>query len=248
MILRLRSGETTVRRDDHHLQIGIDPPRVVVVPDTPATRRAAYELEKGRGLTSADLVVPEVGALVHKLDVAGLLATVTTPLPVRLIGPADLVAGIQALATVAPEGQAAPVVTLLMSAGPLRRDLVDDHVRDGSAHLVLAGGPDGWTVGPYVVPGVTACLRCVDAEFGTRDPRRALVVEQYARRTTGDAEPVGRALALAYVVRDLRMIARGERPTTWSAMVRIGGSGTLEPRHVRRHPACGCAWDLALAP
>lgn len=245
MILRLRSGETTVRRDDHHLQIGIDPPQVVVVPDNDATRRAAYELEKGRGLTQADLSVPAVAALVAKLEAAGLLAPAPTPLPARLVGPADLVAEVQALA---PLDQDAAVVTVLMSAGPLRRELVDDYLRDGAAHLVVAGGPDGWTVGPYVVPGITACLRCADAELGLRDPRRALVVEQYACRTTGDGDPVGRALAIGYTVRELRMIAQGERPTAWSSIVRFGSSGDLTPRRVRRHPACGCAWDIALTP
>lgn len=245
MTLHLRAGETTVRRDDHHLQIGIDPPAVVVVPDDPATRRAAYELERGRGLTEADLSEPAVAALVHKLEAVGLLATAPAPLPARLVGPADLVAGLQALTPLEPDD---PVVTVLMSAGPLHRELVDEHIRDGSPHLVVAGGPDGWTVGPYVVPGVTACLRCADAELGLRDPRRALVVEQYARRTTGDGDPVGRALAIAYTARELRMIARGERPTTWSSIVRISRSGQLEPQPIRRHPACGCAWDIALGP
>ncbi|BBH16460.1 hypothetical protein Back2_07470 [Nocardioides baekrokdamisoli] len=245
MILRLRSGETTVRRDDHHLQIGIDPPRVVIWPDSPVTRRAAYELEKGRGLTDADLSVPAVAALVRKLDAAGLLATGAAPLPARLVGPADLVDEVGSLAVLDP-GHA--VVTVVMATGPMRRDLVDDLIRDGSAHLVLSGGPDGWTVGPYVIPGVTACLRCADAEVGVRDPRRALVVEQYAGRTSGDGDPVGRALAVAYLVRELRMIARGERPTTWSSVVKIGTSGPLSPHHIRRHPACGCAWDIALVP
>lgn len=242
-MLRLRSGETTVRRDDHHLQIGIDPPRAVVIPDNVATRRAAYELEQGRGLTEADLSVPAVAALVAKLEAAGLLATTLTPLPARLNGPADLVAEVQALT---PLDQDAAVVTVLISAGPLRREVVDEYLRDGTAHLVVAGGPDGWTVGPYVVPGVTACLRCADAELGLRDPRRALVVEQYARGTAGDGDPVGRALAIAYTIRELRMIARGERPTTWSSIVQFGASGDLTPRRVRRHPACGCAWDIAL--
>lgn len=243
MILRLRPGETAVRRDDHHLQIGIDPPRAVVVPDNPATRRAAYELERGRGITDSDLTDASIAELVRKLDTAGLLAAPPPVLPVNVVGPPDLVKDLHALA---PVDATRPVVTVLLSAGPLPRDLVDDHIRNGTIHLIVAGGPDGWTIGPYVVPGVTACLRCVDAELGQRDPRRALVVEQYARRTTGDGDPVGRALALAYTARELRTIAAGGRPTTWSAVVAVGGTTTLAPQRVRRHPACGCAWDIAL--
>ena len=243
-MLRLRLGETTVRRDDDHLQIGIDPPHAVIVPDTPAIRRATYELEVGRGLSEADLSIPAVAALVRKLDRAGLLAAAPTPLPVRLLGAPELVSSFEALAPIDSES---PLLSVLLSTGPLRRELVDDHVRSGSPHLIVAGGPDGWTIGPYVIPGVTACLRCADAELGVRDPRRALVIEQYATRTCGDGDPVGRALALGYAVREIRMVARGERPTTWSSTVRIGVSGALEPHRVRRHPACGCAWDIAVA-
>lgn len=243
MTIRLRPGEAAVRRDDRHLQVGIEPPSLVVVPDTPEVRRAAAELDTGRGLTTADLADPGVATFVRRLDAAGLLAAEPSPLPARVLGPADLVNGFVRLA---PIDHDAPVVTVLLSAGPLRRELVDSHLRDGSAHLVVQGGPSGWTVGPYVVPGITACLRCVDADLGRLDPRRALVVEQYARRTQGDGDPVGRALALAYAVREVRMLARGDRPTTWSAVVQIGHQGTLEPHTVRRHPACGCAWDIAM--
>ena len=245
MHLRLRPGETAVRRDDHYLQIGIDPPTAVVVPDTAVVRRAAYELEFGRGLTRADLATPAVASLALKLERAGLLAAKPVPLPVRVHGPEDLISAFTALT---PVDARESVVTVLLAAGPLQRDLVDHPLRTGTPHLIVAGGPDGWTVGPYVVPGVTACLRCVDARHSTRDPRRGLVLEQYARRTSGNEDPVGRSLALAYAVREVRMLARGERPTTWSSIVRIGPVGSLEPQHVRRHPACGCAWDISLAP
>lgn len=243
MIFRLRPGETAVRRDDHHLQIGIDAPSAVVVPDTADVRRAAYELEHGRGVTQTDMASPAVASLVMKLERAGLLRDHPAPLAARLLGPAELVSEFRALA---PVQDSTPMLSVVMSAGPLRRDRVDDLIRDGQPHLVLSGGPDGWTVGPYVLPGVTACLRCSDADKALGDPRRGLVVDQYASRTQGDEDPVTRSLAVAYAVREVRMIVRGERPTTWSSTVRIAASGTLEPQRVRRHPACGCAWDIAL--
>jgi hypothetical protein len=244
MALRLRPGETAVRRDDHHLQIGIDPPRRVIVADTPTARRAAYELEHGRGLGHDDLRDPDVAALVRALDAADLLATSPGPLPARVLGPPDLARELHALETFDEQD---PVVTVLLSNGPVRRDLLDGFVRDGTPHLIVAGGPMGWSVGPFVIPGVTACLRCADAAHGPSDPRRGLVIEQYARGTQGDGDRVGRALALAYAVREVRTLAAGARPTTWGAEVGMDGAAALVPRPIRRHPECGCAWGIALA-
>ena len=73
----------------------------------------------------------------------------------------------------------------------------NSHLREGRAHLPLAAGPRGWTIGPFVVPGASACLRCVDAHRGEHDPRRALVVDQLAGLPSAPDDPVLAALALA---------------------------------------------------
>jgi hypothetical protein len=135
-------------------------------------------------------------------------------------------------------------VALVWSEGDPPRARLDDWMRSGTPHLVVREGPGGPLLGPYVVPGVTACLRCVDAHLGEQDPRRALVVEQVA--TTPplrpfEPDPALRALAVAWTVRDLVAAAEGGVPATWSATVALG----LLPPTVtayRRHLHCGCAW------
>jgi len=250
----LRPGVGLARRDADHLQVGLDRPRAAVLPDTRSVRLLLVELAHGSPLSTLDAVTaPALAELVRvglvvaaddevarparraafrvHLDVPPSLL----PAALRLVGEAGL--------GLARDGAGA-AVSLVWSEGELARDRLDGWVRAGTAHLVVRETPDGPVLGPYVVPGATACLRCVDAHAGEADPRRALVVEQLA--TDGPLRPAApdpaeRALALAWAVRDLVTAAEGGVPATWSATVALG---TLPPdvTAYHRHLHCGCAW------
>jgi bacteriocin biosynthesis cyclodehydratase domain-containing protein len=149
-------------------------------------------------------------------------------------------------------GTGRDVVLLISSADP-DRSLVDDWVRADLPHVFLTATEGVLRVGPFVVPGRTACLRCIDAHHTEHDPRRALVLQQYAEATQprdGLPEPVPADLldiAVGYVVRDLVNWIDGHRPATWSATVRIDGRLELARTPWPRHPGCGCSWSQALA-
>ena len=106
-------------------------------------------------------------------------------------------------------------------------------------------------MGPFVVPGATACLRCVDCHHGDTDPRRGLVVDQVA--SSQPLVPVGpdpslRAVALSIAVADVVSFVEGEVPGTWSSTIRVTKQLDLAPTRWLRHAGCGCAWDaLAVA-
>jgi hypothetical protein len=102
-----------------------------------------------------------------------------------------------------------------------------------------------------VVPGSTACLRCVDAHHTDADPAWPLLVRQHhdaAARDRADGvpeplDPLLAELAVAWLVRDLATYADGRRPSTWSATVTLHAHlERVETRAWLRHPACGCAW------
>ncbi|GHJ59715.1 hypothetical protein NOK12_22330 [Nocardioides sp. OK12] len=142
-----------------------------------------------------------------------------------------------------------PTLVLLVGHEP-DREVVDELVRQQVPHLLVTARLEHYLVGPFVVPGRTACLRCLDAHAAERDPRRAVVLAQHARRAGGPAEPSDpalRALATAWAVRDVVRHLDGERPSTWSATTTLGPD--LAPDHVAllRHPHCGCAWDVLAA-
>ena len=100
-------------------------------------------------------------------------------------------------------------------------------MRADRPHLLVALVDGIVRVGPFVVPGRTACLRCIDAHHTERDPRRSLVLHQYAASRApriGVPDPVPHDLldlALVWAVRDLVAWIDGRRPRCWSATVRV---------------------------
>lgn len=265
----LRPGVLVVRRDDGHLQVGVDPPRRVVLREAPDVRRVLASLVRGEppapggatarvvaALTAADLLVdlpaprprgssPATGAAWarHGDDAARRLAA-RAAATVSLDAPRDvadhlapLLAGSGLRVTGAGQGD----VHLAVSHGTLARDRLDPCLRAGVPHLPVAGHEGAYVVGPFVLPGVTGCLRCDDARRAEADPRRAVVLEQLARAAPPAGDPVLLALALAWAVRDLLAWLEGDRPSTWGAAYSLG-AGDPVGTPVPRHPHCGCSW------
>jgi hypothetical protein len=249
--MQLRPGLHVVRRDDHHLQVGVDPPWRLVVPDQPDVRRLLADLAADRptspetpaahralrSLLAADMLVDPAAVA------AALRARSSAGVSVEASGPSAVDATRLLRAAGCPLASPDDAsVALVLTDGEPRRDVVDAHVRHSRPHLLVAATPYGYTLGPFVVPGVTACLRCVDAHRGTHDPRRAVVVEQLAGRDAGLRDPVLAAVATAWAVRDVVSFVDGGQPSTWSATVELG-PGLQPTRHEwLRHPHCGCSW------
>jgi hypothetical protein len=268
----LRPGARVTRRGDGLLQLGLDQPRRVVTADCPDVRRALSCLEAGR---QPDLGVVVVARLCRDLLVADLLVDGDLLLAdlaqapvhaaygldagavlerrarhgITVLGPPALVAQGEALL---PDNLGRdPLVTLVIGEGILPREQVDDLVRVGQAHLVLQRVEERVEVGPFVAPGLTACLRCVDGHRAEADPRRSLVLEQYAGpRGNGLPETVDAAVhacALAWAVRDCLTYVDGYEPATWSRTITFGPGMARVERDWLRHPHCGCTWADAHA-
>jgi bacteriocin biosynthesis cyclodehydratase domain-containing protein len=148
-------------------------------------------------------------------------------------------------------GRETQLVGLVVAVGEPSRELVDPWVRDGVPHLVLRLVEGHAVVGPFVEPGRTACLRCLDAHHTDVDPAWPLLVTQYASavaRVRDDTvpepvDPLLAAIAAAWGARELVSHVEGRRPATASATVRLDPHLTaLESQGWPRHPACGCSW------
>jgi len=146
---------------------------------------------------------------------------------------------------------AGPVAAVLVVVGEPARELVDGWVRDEVPHVLLRLTEGRVLLGPFVVPGATACLRCLDAHHADVDPAWPLLVQQYAAATThgrADAlpEPVDSllaTLAAAWTARDLVSHLEGHSPSTASTTLVLDARlGSLEAQTWARHPACGCSW------
>lgn len=267
--LVLRPGTPVLARSPGIVQVGLDRP-VVRTADEPGVRELLAGLARPRGLPEDAAAEP---VLVGRLRDAGLLLVVpdtevgTAEQVLRAqFGPDALRRrAVRARAAVAldvpPEvgplldplldraglrRTDAAAVRLVVSTGPVDRELLDPLVRDSVPHLVVSGAASGRRVGPFVEPGRTACLRCVDAHEALADVRRPLLLAQAARaaRTRPPPlDPVLDTLALAWAVRDLCRYLEGDTPSTWSATYDLGPADAPAATSWGRHPDCGCAWD-----
>ncbi len=266
----LRPGHPVLRRDPDTLQVGLVPPRSVRLPDRPAVRDLLSALVARRDPGPLD---PEAEVALSALMAAGLVLdraydagpppdepdlalfgtdaarrrAVRGAVPVGVRG--DALAGLDALlgsAGLVRDDERA-VVWLVVSAGVTSRDALDPLMRAGTPHLVVEGVGGARRLGPFVEPGRTACLRCVDAHEAATDPRLPFLLDQAAASAAAyppPVDPVLDRLAAAWAVRDLTRYAEGDQPSTWSATVTVGATDAPALTRWRRHPQCGCAWDV----
>ena len=308
----LRPGTHVLRRDDHELQVGLDPQRAVILPDRPDVRdclerlgRAAEIAEyDGRAtgeyaacstlglLTGNDLVLdanvllplmpardpegerpsrrPASRQPVSRVEVAALARSAGDETGARLgsrtrtratvvsfgngpgAGLAEELPGLLLEAGLRVNRTGGHDVIALVGVGEPHRELADPWMRAGTPHVVVRATEGSMTVGPFVVPGETACLRCIDAHHTDADPSWPLLVAQYAsltsrERADGVPEPVDgmvALVALAWAARDLTSYAEGRRPSTWSQTIRFDAHlSSVEARSWLRHPECGCCWQ-----
>ena len=140
---------------------------------------------------------------------------------------------------------------LVILADTHRRELPEILRRGGVPHLVAAASEAIGVVGPLVLPGRTACLRCLDLTRAERDPAWPLILAQLSR---GGADPPACDTVLAAAVATqaaAQALAFVDRPASPSAVT----NGTLElvlpdwqwrRRTWAQHDRCGCGRQSAL--
>lgn len=243
---QLAAATRIVKREDGCLQVGIRPEATVCIRDTPAARRALDDIARGE---RCDRQHPD---LLAALSQAGLFTTPRPPgrYPVRILGSldGDLAA---ALRWSGLEANAQARLALVLSLGELDRRVLDPLIRSDVPHLIVRALDGVIVLGPFVVPGETACLRCLDTYSADEDPCYLTTLDRYVRACAQPREdgcldivnPGDAALALAWATRDLREYATGGIPTTWSTTIVIGDpSAPLNAVTWKPHPDCGCHW------
>lgn len=247
--VRLRPGIRVCERGDGAVQLGLHPGHRLVLADDPTSRGALALLASGVEPARLD---PE---LLHRLMAARLLTDPGTRRSsarerVAVVATDEVRAPLVRLlseAGIRESARTTPAVTIVVTIGAEpRREEIDALVQADRPHLVLTAVAGRLRIGPFVVPGLTACLRCLDAHLTDRDARHPLVVEQHLVPDPADRpSPGDLQLALAWAARDVARMLDGDRPTTWSATVDLEPTGPVTSSW-RRHPGCGCAWGDAL--
>ena len=147
------------------------------------------------------------------------------------------------------DGRPRREVHVVCGVGEPPRTRLDQRVSDGVTHLLLRFVEGRALVGPLVVPGATACLRCLDLHRTDVDPAWPLLVEQYSRftrqdRPDGVPEPVDAALAhvaMGWATRELTAHLCGGVPLTRSRVLTLSSDLTeVAVQEYPQRPDCGC--------
>jgi bacteriocin biosynthesis cyclodehydratase domain-containing protein len=137
--------------------------------------------------------------------------------------------------------------SLIVMAGDAEpsRTRADGALHTGLPHLWAAVRDCVGLVGPFVVPGETACLRCADEARADLDPAWPTLVDAVTRtRPVVDAidAPLA-AVVAALAVHEVAVWASGLGPQTMGAVVEVPyGFGPIQRVGVDQHPRCGCGW------
>lgn len=151
---------------------------------TLARRRAAYIHIRGIGRIAATIASILVTAGVG--DVAGGIDPEPEPPPPDSKPPAQTAIArtpprpSRKTGAGPPRGQALPDLTVLV--GQPDPELSAALMSDRTPHLVASASEAIGIVGPMVLPGRTACLRCLDLHRTDRDPAWPLILAQLAGR------------------------------------------------------------------
>lgn len=164
----------------------------------------------------------------------------------------------RAEATAEAVGRVAPRAIVHTETSPTRPDLVvfTDSLRprparhqnllaDGVAQLVVRASDGLGLVGPLVLPGRTACLRCLDLQHGARDAAWPSVAAGLVERS-GSASPATIAATAGLAVEQALLaldstVSAGEPPPVLDTVLELDiRHGELRRRVWSPHPGCGC--------
>jgi len=136
--------------------------------------------------------------------------------------------------------------SLVILADCHRRELPETLCRDRIPHLCASASEAIGVVGPLVLPGRSACLRCLDLTRAERDPAWPLILAQLTGRAAADPAACDAVLAATVAAQAtaqaVAFIDRGP-----AAVAVIGGTLELvlpgwewRRRTWPRHDRCGC--------
>lgn len=117
-------------------------------------------------------------------------------------------------------------------------------------HLVAYVRETVGVVGPLVLPGRTACLRCLDLHRCDVDPAWARVATQLGRRVPRPACDVSLATLVAAqcALQALAFLDADEVSALAATLETTGNGAALRRRVWSAHPACGCQWAASTMP
>jgi bacteriocin biosynthesis cyclodehydratase domain-containing protein len=138
-------------------------------------------------------------------------------------------------------------VVVLASGGAPATSAINELVRSGVPHLRVAVKEARAVVGPFVIPGSTSCLRCLELHRSDRDSAWPVLAAQLAtggpRTGTEACDIVLATLAASIAALQVLAFIDGGEPVTRNGTLELAlPDWRVRRRSWRAHPLCGCCW------
>jgi bacteriocin biosynthesis cyclodehydratase domain-containing protein len=258
MVLRLDPSFPAVWRNPFSLQFGVSAHPVVLTNLDVASERMLAALSSGISRSGLGMIGRSAGASDAEIDT--LLSRLepvlsrTTETPVHRVvvtGEGRLAerlvtvlaaARVQVIVAKSVEAAEAAEGELAVAVGHYVLDpaLHGLWLRRDVTHLPVIYSDASIAIGPFVVPGVTACLYCLQRHASDADPAWPVIASQlWGRRSPADGELMASEVA-AIVAREV--VARLGRPVDARSdqLVIDAATGVRSRREFDIHPDCGC--------
>lgn len=253
MVLRLDPAIPLVWRDPRTLQFGVDPAITVLDDITRTQERLVAALTTGVTTSGFRMLAAEGKVTVRQRDelLARLAPCLLSDAPRETPPRGAVVLGSSALAL--------DLARLLDDAGLRARDarprpqlvvLVGERVLSAAdhrawlqrdiPHLPIVSGDGSVTVGPLVVPGVSACLHCAFLHRRDADAAWPAIAAQLAHLASPAPHPLRSASAVVHAARLVAAFFDGRAETGREWRIERDGDQVSE-RLVAPHPECRCA-------
>ena len=145
----------------------------------------------------------------------------------------------------------APTLTVV-TGGAMTTNEREALMRTHRPHVIASVRETTGIIGPLVIPGESACSRCLDLTRTERDPGWSRIAAQLSGRRERSGDPcdvvlaalvAAQAAAQALVYLDHTFTGGHMPPTVNGTLELTLPSWQWRRRSWLRHPACGCGWE-----
>jgi len=254
MILRLDPVLPLVWRSPSSVQLGIDPPRVILEDVTPTQERLLAALVVGVSEPGLAMIAHGRTAELEELvELAQPALRVPSPSPVATVavsGSETIVSAISA--TLAGSGiqvvmaedavdltESAPALAIVTGHFVLAPELHALWLRRDVPHLPVVLSDTAIEIGPFVEPGTGPCLLCLELHRRDRDAAWPAVATQLLGRRSRAESPILLAETAAAVARlVLERLADGAGEALSTRIDAVTGERRIQ--QWLPHDECGC--------
>ncbi len=254
--LRLDPRLPIVWRAPDALQIGAEPPRVLIEPVTDRDQRMLAAVRSGVPAealatvgrcsdAAARVFIDRIRPALQGREAGSISAHVR----VRSAARSEIVATIRSLGLVGAPPGGRPGIGIVIADHAVPLPAYRDWVREAVPHFAVVFAVDAVTVGPIVLPGATGCLRCADLRRRDADPAWPAIASQLIDLPAASAaDPIVRTEALCAAARLAGAVSRGALGAERLPGRRFRRGGGRDELRIEPHPECGCTLDLQVGP